>query len=79
MSRWPYCKGSAQSPIAIELDKVEIGDAGAFVFEGYDIPAHGQLVDNGHCLGKLLVHCFIIKNCFAKFTSITHNTQQDMP
>ena len=51
--RWPDCQGRAQSPIDVKLDEVEIkDDAGAFVFEGYDIPIHGQVNDNGHALSK---------------------------
>eukprot|EP00092_Neocalanus_flemingeri_P105622 GFUD01135414.1.p1 GENE.GFUD01135414.1~~GFUD01135414.1.p1 ORF type:complete len:329 (-),score=90.11 GFUD01135414.1:93-1079(-) len=48
---WPDCRGSAQSPIDIELDKVETSNAGSFVFEVFqDNPAHPtrQAISGGH-------------------------------
>ena len=50
--RFPECAGDAQSPINIETEKLveDDGERTEFVFDGYDKPVHGQLIDNGHSL-----------------------------
>ena len=60
--RWPKCDGKAQSPINIQRDEIQREDAASFVFQGYDLPVHGQLSDNGHSLSKLIVIVFSNNN-----------------